>query len=371
MGFDKTIQSGEMIPRRGATDPGKGVRSTRRNYAPDNRKIPPGPQIQITLLDALEEDVDAQRLADGVEFGVEQNTLWHPDGSNVGGLIIHFTTPEWWGPATAYDIYAADTVLAATCFIRVGRIVAGQHDKGDTYPVNHPFLLDGRTYDIALVPVNADGAGIDPASAPQHRVIMDGSTSQPPPDVAGFDVTGFCCDILATWTPVSGDNKNVSHYEIRQGATFDTGAFVANSWGYDVGNLLINAESVPDPTFAGVNDEFHVKAVNGLGVVSDTEDSHTLTAVEIASILAPCCPKARELTPGGGLDTFLVTSLTPSTVQPIVNVGLGAPGAGPGPGIPFYVDPSSFTPNGLLWDYTVHFGMTTVGGEVFPLTETT
>jgi len=369
--FNESIQSGELFSRRGQTDAGKGWRSTRRNYAPDNRKVPPDPLTRLNSDAALDADVDAQIAADGVAVGVMQNTLWHPDGGMVGGIIIDFTTPEWWGPATAYDVYAADTVLAATCFIRIGRIVAGQSDKGDSYELSHPFLLAGREYTFSLVPVNADGAGVDAADAVQATITLD-DVGQLPPDVGTFDVAAHCCALLFTWVPVSGDNKNVTHYEIRQGATYDAGAMVARAWGWAAGRILVPAGLAPAPAFGAPDDQFHIKAVTGLGAVSDTEDSHTLTATEIASLVTPCCVKGREILPGAGLDSVVVTSITPDApVPPFVVAGHGAPAGGGGPAIVAWVDPSSFAAAGNLWTYTLHFSQTTVGGEAFPLTEIT
>lgn len=372
MPFNQDIQSGELFARRGRTDPGTLWKSTRRNYAPDNRKIPPGPLLQPEVDLALDADPDAQLAANGTRIGAEQNTLFHADGSTVGGIIVQFTTPEWWGPASGYDVYAADQDdLDPACFIRLGRIVAAEADKGHSYHVYHPFLITGRTYIVALVPVNSDGSGITANDAPQVTVTLD-AVGDVPPDVAAFDVTADCCELVGTWTPVATDRKDVSHYEVRQGATFDTGVLVLRVWGSGVGRFSISREAVPDPAFTPPNDEFHIKAVTGLGAVSAAEGSHTLTAIEIGCLTAACCVKGREITPAVGLDFLVLTSLTPSSVQPIINTGHGAIGGGaPGPGVPFYVDPGSFVPNGALFDYTIRFGMTTLGNESFPLTEST
>lgn len=377
-GFQSPIESSELILRDGHTeDPARQSGSVgRRNYAPDNRKVPPEPFLIDPFRDTdsfTDPDPNSSLAADGFAFGAEQATFVDGAGQVAPGcILVQFTPPKWWGPASHYDVYAADTSdFDADLFIKIGRVAGAAIGRGDSYLVTSHHLQRGRTYDVSLVPCNADGAGMDPADAPRGTVSLT-SAGEVPPDVVAFDVSADCCELVGTWTPVASGRKDVSYYEVRQGATFDTGTLVTRVWGWGVGRFSISREAVPFPAFGAPNDEFHIKAVTRLGAVSDAEGSDTLTAIEIAGLTAPCCVKAREITPAVGLDDLVLTSLTPSIVQPIVNPGVGGQGGGvPGPGILFYVDPGSFVPNGALFDYTVRFGMTTLGNETFPLTEST
>ncbi len=374
-GFQDPYETGELVLRDGHVEnPNRSGSSGlgRRNYAPDNRKIPPEPVLYDPFRDTdAEADPPSTIAADGFNFDAEQATFIDGAGQVMpGSIIVQFTPPKWWGPASAYDVYAADTAdFDADLFIRIGRISASAVGQGDSYVVTSHHLQRGRTYDIALVPLNADGAGMDPVDAPRGTVALT-SVGDVPPDVVGFDAQPECCEILATWTPVTDDRNDVAYYEIRQGAAFAGGALVGRVWGWGAAAVVIPLALVPNPLSAP-DDEFHIKAITMLGGESATEGSDTLTAIEIAALNARCCSIGRELTPAGGLDFLVVTSIMPSVVQPVFNVGHGAPAAGPGPGIPFYVDPATITPSGSLWNYTVRFGDTTLGGEVFPLTELT
>jgi len=261
-------------------------------------------------------------------------------------------------------VYAADeNDFDADCFVRIG-IVWPERDKPLEWFLPTPQLIRGRTYTIAVVPVNADGAGIDPTAAPQAAGVSLGDTGQVPPDVADFDALVECCDLVFTWTPVTDTRNDVAYYEIRQGAAFAGGAFVGRAWGWNNGLLIVPIGLVPNALVAP-NDEFHIKAITGLGAESTLEGSDTLTTIQIACLQAFCCGKARELTPTPGSDTILITSLapTPGGIPPIINIGGGGGNPGPNGVISGGIDPTSFVANGSRWDYTILLDDTAVVGD--------
>ncbi len=375
MAFPPPLDSGELHLREGVLDEttiANAQDATRVQYAPDNRKVPPEPR-------RLHDDITGTDTPDQSDLfptaiGASQHTLVSPDGSIMHGIMVGFTPANWWGPASRYDIYAADeNDLPANCFLRIGSVPADRIGKGQDHWVYHPFLIRGRTYTIAVVPVNTDGAGIEPEAAPQVTgVVLDGTDAQVPPDVAGFDVVPSCCDLLFTWTGLTVTNNDVTYFEIRQGASFAAGTLVLRAWGWGVTKATVGIESVPDPTFAAPNDEFHIKAFTNLGAESAAEGSDTLTAEQITSVLTHCCTITRLISPIAGTDSITVTSLIPSLGnQPRFNVGAGGNIAGPGGGFRGWIDPLSITPNGNLWDYDIFFSDVATMSDVLYVTEST
>lgn len=372
MPFTPPYQSGEMGMRDGSVDdPLLPNTSGKPNYAPDNRKVPPEPQRIDFERDTDAEDVPADTLAaSGIAIGVEQWTIVNPDGTVDFGIVVGFSPPAYWGPASGYDVYAADTDdFDADCFIRVARLPGAQFTKGEVYRISSPQLARGRTYDVALVPINADGAGMDPLDAPRATVTLD-NEGDVPPDVAGFDAIPDCCDLLFTWTPATVARNDVAYYEIRQGASFAAGVLVGRAWGWAAGLLVVPISQVPN-TLTAPDDEFHIKAVTRLGAEGAAEGSDTLTAAQIALLQSYCCTKTREISPTPGADTVPITSLAPTLagVPPNINVGAGAGTPGPNGVLRGAIDVTSFVANGSRWDYSVILSDTAIAGDRIVVTE--
>ena len=372
MPFTPPYQSGELGLRDGTNeDPALPDETGRTQYAPDNRKIPPeSPRIDLERDTDAEDDPSSTLAVSGIAFGAEQWTIVNPDGTVDFGIIVGFTPPTWWGPASGYDVYAADTAdFDADCFIRVARLPGAQFTKGEVYRVSSPQLARGRTYDLALVPINADGAGMDPIDAPRATVALT-AAGDVAPDVAGFDAAPSCCDLLFTWTPATVARNDVAYYEIRQGASFAAGVLVGRAQGWAVGRLVVPISEVPN-TLTAPNDEFHIKAVTGLGAEGATEGSDTLTAVQIALLQSYCCTKTREVSPAPGVDTVPITSLAPTLpgVEPNINVGAAAGNPGPNGVLRGAIDPTSFVANGSRWDYSVILSDTAIVGDRIMVTE--
>lgn len=372
MALPTPTESGELKQRSARPDETTiaGQRaSSREQYAPDNRKVPPEPSRPHEG-DSVTTDPGPTELYPDA-FGAAANTISGPDGSVMFGLLVGFTPPEWWGPASRYDIYAADEAdFAADCFLRVGSVTSAQAGKTHDHFVPTPQLVKGRTYTVALVPVNADGAGIEPAAAPQVTGVAFTDTGAAPPDVAGFALPLECCNLLASWTAVPQLSNDVAYYEIRQGAAWVGGALVLRVWGWNQNQAVIHLGQIPNALVAP-DDEFHIRAVSRLGATSVTEGSVTLTAEQIAAMNAFCCHKSRTITPTPGADSVTITSLAPIGVAgpPIVNVGpmaIGGGGGGPLGGAP---DESSFTPNGSRWDYVVFLKDTAITGDTITVIE--
>lgn len=229
---------------------------TRAQRAPDARKIPP--------------DVESLQVSETHEI--------QRDGSYVSGIAVHFRPPRWYGELR-YDVFVEDAAAASGQFVCIGSL---KRDGGFLH--SHRFIR-GRTYTVAVVSTS-DGKHIDPADAPNASVTIAAETGAAPPDVADFDAQPDC-DVLFTWTPVVETRNDVRHYEIRQGATWAGGSLVCRVWGWRVAKARVPALSLPlalpaDPTF-------HIKAVTGTSLESDTEDSDTLTAIELIC-LGPCLP---------------------------------------------------------------------------------
>lgn len=372
MPFTPPYQSGEMGMRDGSVDdPLLPNTSGKPNYAPDNRKVPPEPQRFDFERDTDAEDVPTDTLAaTGIAIGVEQWTIVNPDGSVDFGIVIGFSPPTYWGPASGYDVYVADTNdFDADCFIRVARLPGAQFAKGEVYRVSSPQLARGRTYDVALVPVNADGAGMDPLDAPRATVTLD-SEGDIPPDVASFDAFPVCCDIAFTWTPATISQNDIAYYEIRQGADFAGGTLVTRAWGWNQNAAEVPIGEIP-LALTAPNDEFHIRAVTRLGAESATEGSDTLTAVQIALLQSYCCTKIREISPTPGVDTVPITSLapTPPGIQPNISVGGSSGTPGPNGVLRGAIDPTSFVANGSRWDYSVVLSDIAVSGDRIFVTE--
>lgn len=371
MAFPPPLESGELHLRQADLDEvtiANSQDATRVQYGPDNRKIPPEPLRPHDDVTAVDTPSSADLFATAV--GAAQHTLASPDGSVMHGILVGFTPPNWWGPASRYDVYAADeNDLPANCFIRVGAIPVDRIGKGQDHWVYHPFLIRGRTYTIAVVPVNADGAGIEPESAPQATgVVLDGSGGQVPPDVAGFDVAQDCCDVRFTWTALTSTNNDVAYFEIRQGASYAAGTLVLRVFGWAVSRAHVSVDQIPNPLTAP-DDEFHIKAVTTLDVESATEGSDTLTAEEITALGAPCCTITRRIPLVDGTDSIALTSVMPSLGNQVrLNVG-GAAQDVTSPGMIGWVLDDSIVANGNLWDYTVYFGALAVSGDILYVTE--
>jgi hypothetical protein len=371
MSLGVPFETGELKQRDGGPDnvtiPGAAV-SQRTQYAPDNRKVPPEPRRAIDDVTGVAVPSASDLFADAL--GAVQNTVLSPDGSIMHGVLVSFTPSNWWGTASRFDVYAADeSDFPADCFIRIGSIQTEPGKSFDQF-VPAPQLIRGRTYTIAVVPVNADGAGIEAEAAPQVTGVSFGASGQVPPDVADFDTFVDCCDILFSWTPVTSVRNDVAYYEVRQGANFAGGVFIGRAWGWNQGALRVPIGQVPNALSAPDN-EFHMKAFTQLGAESAAEDSDTLTTIQINNLQAYCCTKVREITPTPGLDTVAITNLapTPAGLQPNVNIGAGAGNPGPNGVLRGAIVPTSFTPNGSRWDYSVVLSDIAISGDRIYVTE--
>ena len=125
-------------------------------------------------------------------------------------------------------------------------------------------IIEGETYDIAVVSVSVKGEEMGFDDAPQESITIAGKTA-PPSDVSNFDVTQQGSMLRFSWDEIS--DLDASKYEIRKGSNWATATSIAivkaNEFMFPVGEIGLQS--------------YLIKAIDTSGNYSTAPTIDTLT----------------------------------------------------------------------------------------------
>jgi predicted phage tail protein len=142
----------------------------------------------------------------------------------------------------------------------------GKTDKDHGFKIeNHAFLKIGNTVRVKAVSVAKNGTKARLDTAPFVDELINGKV-EPPSGISGFTVQQFGDKLLFSWVNVSA--KDISHYEIREGATWQVSQLIVKEAFGTTLNLF---------SFAGGVKNYMIKAVDRHGNYSQNPAQYQIS----------------------------------------------------------------------------------------------
>jgi len=114
-------------------------------------------------------------------------------------------------------------------------------------------ILEGQAYTVAVVSVTAGGNANAVTDSPQDSITITGKT-EPPSDIANFEVSQKASQLLLSWDPVT--DVDLARYVIKKGVSWPTGQIIAE---------LIDATEFQFPVGQIGTQTYMIKAVDTSG----------------------------------------------------------------------------------------------------------